>query len=176
MIGRLISMAGGVVFGLMASQFPEFAQQYEQRLGGAVDELRAFVETFDNTAAQVGLTRQQALDTYVATDNQFLNLRGTDVATTIERYDRLETQLQALENANIVTRVTDLARYYDSGIAARALESYNPAVPVTAEGFAYAGVGVLVGYFLFAGLGWTGTRSYRRWRHRRPRFASDSKT
>ena len=51
MIRRLISIVGGVGLGLVASQFPEYAQQYEQRLGGAVDELRVFVEKFDASAA-----------------------------------------------------------------------------------------------------------------------------
>ncbi len=176
MIGRLISMAGGVALGLTASQFPEFAQQYQQRLGGAVDELRAIVENFDASAAASGLSRDEALGTYEETNNTFLTRQGEDVETTINRYERLETQLQALENANIVTRVTDIALYYDSDIASRAMENFNPAVPVTTEGFVYAGIGVLAGYFFVAGLGWAGHRSYRRLRRRRTSVASDSKT
>lgn len=167
MIRRFISVVGGVALGLAASQFPEYSQQYEQRLGGAVDELRVIVEKFDASAAESGLTRQQALDAYEETGNTFLTLQGQDVGATIARYDRLETQLKALENANFVSRITDFARYYDADIGARALDSYNPAVPVTTEGFTYAGVGVLFGYTLFALLGWTGSRTVRRWRERR---------
>ncbi len=172
MIGRLFSVIGGVVFGLAASQFPEFAQQYEQRLGGAVDELRVIAEKFDSAAAEAGLTRDQALGTYDETENAFLTKQGANIAATLDRYARLKTQLAALENANIVTRVTDMALYYDPDIAAGAMESYNPAVPVTQEGFVYAGVGVLAGYFLFAGLGWAGAKPVRRWQRRRHRPAS----
>ena len=167
MLGRLISLAGGVVLGVMASQFPEFAQQYEQRLGGAVDELRGFVESFDMSAAREGLSRDEALDTYAAANDTFLARRSEDVQATIARYNRLETQLVALEDANIVTRVTDIAVYYDQGIAERALEAYKPAVPVTPEGFVYAGTGLIVGYGLLASLGWAGKRSVRRRRRRR---------
>ncbi len=167
MFGRLVSLAGGVVLGVMASQFPEFAQQYQQRLGGAVDELRGFVQSFDASAASEGLTREQALDTYAATDDRFLTRRGQDVGAIIARYDRLETQLDALENANIVTRVTDLAAYYDPDIAERALEAYKPAVPVTPEGFAYAGTGLILGYGVLASLGWAGKRGIRRRRSRK---------
>ena len=167
MLGRLISLAGGVMLGVIASQFPEFAQQYEQRLGGAVDELRGFVESFDTSAEREGLSRDEALDTYAATEDGFLNRRGEDVQATIARYNRLETQLNALENADIVSRVTDIAVYYDQGIGERALEAYKPAVPVTPEGFVYAGTGLIVGYSVLASLGWAGKRSIRRRRRRR---------
>ena len=166
MIRRLISVIGGVALGLSASQFPEFAQQYEQRLGGAVAELRAIAEKFDAAAAESGLTRQEALGTYAETEDNFLTRQGADMDVTLNRYERLETQLQALEDANIVTRVTDFALYYDPEIGSEAMESYNPAVPVTPEGFIYAGIGVLFGYILFAGLGWAGARPFR---HRRSR-------
>ncbi len=169
MIRRLISIAGGVALGVAASQFPEFAQQYQQRLGGAVDELHAFVEKFDASAQSAGLTRKQALSTYAQTGNGFLTHRGEDVGQTIARYDRLETQLTALENANIVTRVTDMALYYDPDVAEGALETYKPAVPVTPEGFIYAGTGLVVGYLLFAALGWAGARPFRRRRRREER-------
>jgi hypothetical protein len=166
MLRRLISVFGGVALGLAASQFPEFSQQYEQRLGGAVDELRAIVEKFDASAARAGLTRTQALETYPETGNTFLTQQGEDVSATVERYDRLEIQLMALKDANIVTRVTDFALYYDPEVGARALDSYSPAVPVTSEGFFYAAFGVLVGYVLFAMLGWAGARTFRRRRSR----------
>lgn len=166
MIRRLIAIVGGVALGLSASQFPEFAQQYEQRLGGAVAELRLIAERFDAAARSAGLTRDQALDTYQATDSGFLAQQGKDTAETLDRYERLETQLVALENSNLVTRITDFALYYDSDIGAEALEAYNPAVPVTTEGFIYAGAGVLVGYALFGVLGWAGARPFRRRRSR----------
>ena len=40
---RALSILGGLVLGFGFAQFPEYAQQYEQRLGGAVDELRIIV-------------------------------------------------------------------------------------------------------------------------------------
>ena len=43
-------MIGGLALGVVLSQFPEYAQQYTQRLGGAVDELRIITEDFDRAA------------------------------------------------------------------------------------------------------------------------------
>ena len=36
---RRLALAIGLVFAIIAAQAPEFAQQYRQRLGGALDEL-----------------------------------------------------------------------------------------------------------------------------------------
>ncbi len=49
---RTLGLAGGLVLGIILSQFPEYAQQYTQRLGGAVDELRVITEDFDRDAAE----------------------------------------------------------------------------------------------------------------------------
>ena len=51
----LVSLTGG----LAASQAPELAQQYRQRLGGALDEITQVVADFDADAAQNGLRRDE---------------------------------------------------------------------------------------------------------------------
>jgi len=38
---RILATAGGIAGAVALSQFPEFSQQYVQRLSGATDELRA---------------------------------------------------------------------------------------------------------------------------------------
>ena len=48
---RMIAGVGGLGLALVLSQFPEYAQQYTQRLGGAVDELRVITEDFGRGAA-----------------------------------------------------------------------------------------------------------------------------
>ena len=47
---RMIAGIGGLALAIVLSQFPEYAQQYTQRLGGAVDELRVITEDFDRAA------------------------------------------------------------------------------------------------------------------------------
>jgi len=51
---RTLGILGGLALGLTLSQFPEYAQQYVQRLGGAVDELRIIVEDFDRAPPRRG--------------------------------------------------------------------------------------------------------------------------
>ena len=50
MILRALTLAGGLTGAAVSSQFPEFSQQYTQRLGGAVDALAVVVADFDAMA------------------------------------------------------------------------------------------------------------------------------
>jgi hypothetical protein len=49
-----ILVAISVVFAALFGQAPEFAQQYAQRLGGAIDELDRIVRHFDEDSRRSG--------------------------------------------------------------------------------------------------------------------------
>lgn len=158
-------MIGGLGLGISLSQFPEYTQQYEQRLGGAVDELHAVIADFDASAERAGLTRQEALQTYDAANTSFLVDRGQDMRNVFARYDRLSAHQRDLQNASSIERLADIARYYDPEIGARALDAYEPAVPVTTEGVSLAGAGILAGYAILSGFLALVRRPFRRRHH-----------
>jgi hypothetical protein len=141
-------MIGGLALGLCFSQFPEYAQQYEQRLGGAVDELKGIVADFDHDATSFGLTREDALKRYAVSPDGFIVERGTSMDRTLARYSMLNGMLTDLQNAGPLERVWHLGDYLDSDVGARALQTYKPAVPVTLEGFAWGLAGWAIGYLL----------------------------
>lgn len=145
---RTLAVIGGLALGLCFSQFPEYAQQYEQRLGGAVDELKAIVADFDRDAQRFGLTRQQALERYAVSPDDFLIARGTSMDQTLRRYDKLSGMLADLQNAGPLGRVAHLPDYLDTDVGGRALEAYKPAVPVTAEGLGWGLAGWVIGYLI----------------------------
>ena len=149
---RLIAATGGLSLAIVLSQFPEYAQQYTQRLGGAVDELRVITADFDRAAAEGGLDRQAALERYSAANDEFLAGRGTSMSATFQRYDLLSSTLARIEGAGPVERLQSLPAYLDTDIGRRTLENYRPAVPVTMEGVLYAGSGFILGYLVLSGL------------------------
>jgi len=149
---RVIAGIGGLVLAASLSQFPEYAQQYTQRLGGAVDELRVITEDFDRAAEAGGLDRTSALARYNAADDDFLAGRGTSMTATFQRYDMLRSTLTQIEGAGPVERFQSLPAYLDTDIGQRTLENYRPAVPVTMEGIFYAGAGFIIGYLIVSGL------------------------
>lgn len=152
MVRRLIAGTGGVALAVVLSQFPEYAQQYTQRLGGAVDELRVITADFDRAAAEGGLDRQAALERYNASNDDFLAGRGMSMTATFQRYEMLSSTLAQIEGAGPVERLQSLPAFLDTDIGRRTLEAYKPAVPVTMEGIFYAGGGFILGYFILSAL------------------------
>lgn len=146
MILRTITLAGGIAGAAATSQFPEFSQQYMQRLGGAVDELAVITADFDASAAKAGVTRQQALDELQG--STFLNSHQGDVKRSFVRYERLQNDLKALQGHGPFMRAYHLPRLTDPDIAKAAWGVYQPAVPLNFAGISFAVVG-----FLIAGLG-----------------------
>ena len=147
-----LSILCGAAVAVGLSQFPEYAQQYVQRLGGAVDELRIITQEFDDEAKAGGLTREQALYRFEDSKDNFLVGRGLSMEHTFERYADLSATLQRVENAGPVERLQLLPDFVDTEIGARALDNFRPAVPVTPEGILWGGAGLILGYGLFSAL------------------------
>jgi hypothetical protein len=146
---RALSIIGGLALGFGFAQFPEYAQQYEQRLGGAVDELRIIVDDFDRGAAVFGLSREDALMRYAISPDEFINDRGLSMRMTIARYERLRADLARLQTAGAAERIQLLPRYLDSDVGARALENFEPGVPATGEAVVWGLTGTALGYLIF---------------------------
>lgn len=144
MIVRALTVAGGIAGAAGMSQFPEFSQQYIQRLGGAVDELSRAVDNFDKDAAKVGLTRDEALSE-LAQGSDLGAERSDSMAALIARHARLSADLEALKQAGPFTRASMLSHLSDSDVARRAFADYKPAVPATFEGAVFGGTGFLAG-------------------------------
>lgn len=153
MVRRIVAGLGGVGLALALSQFPEYAQQYTQRLGGAVDELKVITEDFDRAASEGGLDRATALARYSASTDAFLADRGRAMGGVFQRYEMLSATLAEIEGADAATRLRNLPAYLDTDIGQRTLAAYRPAVPLTAEAGLYAIAGFGLGYLVIAALG-----------------------
>lgn len=151
---RLACILGAVLGAVTLSQAPEYSQQYAQRLGGAVDELDTIIAQFDADAAGFGLTRQEGLERYAESPDDFLNERGISMQAVFARHAQLVAQQDELRDAGPIERTLSVVRWFDTDVGAAALEDYKPAIPVTPEGFGHALAGFAAGYALLWG-GWT---------------------
>lgn len=147
MIARTLALAAGLTGAAGLSQFPEFTQQYVQRLGGAVDELARSVREFDEDAAELGFERGEALR-QLATGGAFGEARAESMGATVARYERLSADLAALEGKGAFERVALASHMADPEIADRTWQAFRPGIPVTAEGAGFAGAGLLGGWIL----------------------------
>ncbi|RII37938.1 DUF2937 family protein [Pseudooceanicola sediminis] len=145
---RMIVLAGGIAGAAGLSQFPEFTQQYRQRLAGAVDELSVVTADFDASAAAEGLSREAALES-MGSDG-FIGRRHQDMARAFARLEVLRADLALLSGAGAFERVYYARHMTDREVARRALEDFEPALPVTFEGVTFAGAGFVLGAVLLS--------------------------
>ncbi|MCW6508709.1 DUF2937 family protein [Lichenifustis flavocetrariae] len=161
MLFRRFAVAVALLVAALASQLPEFVQQYSQRLGGAIDELRSVVTQFDHDSAGQSLTRAQGIARLEDNPDPLAQGRGHDMETTVTRVERLERQRQAFAVAGPLSRYAVFAEDFDPRIAAGAYAEFEPALPVTLGGLVAALLGFAGGWLVTHGLGWPFRRRHR---------------
>jgi len=158
----------GLVFGFVLSQAPEFAQQYRQRLGGAVDELQRIIQQFDEDSRRSGYDRTAALRLMANNNEQLVRDQAGRMEDVIARHDRLRAQEIAFQNGGPFVRISAFILNFDRPLVQRTVVAYEPAVPVTTEGLLLAGGGFLAAYLLLPAFG----ESWRRRRALRAKLRS----
>jgi len=155
-VGRFLAFLLGAAGALIASQGPSFTVQYMQNLQGRIDELRPIVEEFDANVSGYGYTRSKAM-AECTTATGLLDALCSTYRTTVTRFELLSTHMSELEAATDWTRPLILGRSYYRDIALSVREQFEPAIPATLHGAAYAGGGFAVLWggasFLFGILG-----------------------
>ena len=146
MLLRRLAIAIGLLCSLLGSQAPEFAQQYRQRLGGALNELNRMVAQFDAEAAGQSLTRAQGLDRLEKNDDPLARQRGAAIDGDIGRAERLQRQKDAMKSAGPLTRLAALAENFDAATLRQAIADFEPAIPVTIEALIIGAFGLAVGW------------------------------
>ena len=92
MILRRIAFFVALLVAVLAMQLPEFAEQYRQRLGGAIDALAAVVARFDSDSAQQGLTEAGGIDRLQANGDALVRKRAKPSPTTSSACKRCATR------------------------------------------------------------------------------------
>lgn len=142
-IARTLSMAFALFGGVVASQGPEFAQQYRQRLGGAIDELRRVVTRFDADAQATGQSRDAAIARLREDKETLVQRQGDAMRANAERLVRLEQYRMDYVSAGPFRRLGLLTRDADSDLVRQTYADFEPALPVTEEGLLSALAGFI---------------------------------
>jgi len=147
---RVLCLIGGLTGAAGLSQFPEFSQQYLQRLAGQVDELTRQVIAFDQTALADGKGREEMLQAMVETP-----LVASQVSLwrrTFARHARLSENLMILREATPLERLTLPQRMADPATVQAVWDDFTPAMPLSVAGAAATGTGFLAGWAGIAAL------------------------
>ncbi len=139
-MGRFFAFLLGAAGAVIGSQAPGFTLQYMQNLQGRIDELRPIVEQYDANVAAYGYSREQAMGECAAA-TQLLDALCDGYETTVERFELLTAHLAELDAAGDYVRPLILAKTQMRDVTLSVYEQFEPAVPVTLHGAAYAGGG-----------------------------------
>ncbi|WP_173932025.1 DUF2937 family protein [Chelativorans sp. Marseille-P2723] len=166
--GTIAALVVSLIGGAVASQAPEFAQQYRQRLHGAHWELTQIVTDFDAGAVRHGLDREEALGLYDKVPPPFLQDRSRSMRRIIERAEHLDRQVQRLADLPPVLRPLLVMVDPDKDVFQGTLHDFETAVPLTAHGLVWTAAGLLAGFGLIR----LAVFPLRQRRRRPERFAS----
>lgn len=145
---RVLCLVGGLAGAAGLSQYPEFSQQYMQRLAGQVDALTVVSKDFDASALAAGLGREEALEQLTGTP--FLDARQLDMRRTFARHARLSENLMILREATALERILLPHRMADTETMQAVWADFTPAMPLSVAGAASAGTGFLGGWAMLA--------------------------
>lgn len=145
----------GLVGAALLSQFPEFFQQYTQRLGGRLDEVRTQVEALEQRASASGKTLNAYLEQFLVSRDRDVQQEGRALAVLVQRRAAMVTAYSALTDASRFWRARAFAEHVDMDIAKATARDYQPATPLTAESAVYSGAGFGAGGVAYSLLfGW----------------------
>jgi hypothetical protein len=161
MLARRLALAIAALAGLIGSQAPEFAQQYRQRLGGALEELNRIVSEFDAEVQRQNLSRGEALKRLKDNADSLARERGEDMGKAIERAQRLDGEIQTMNSAGPLMRLYVVAASFDPEIARSALDNYEPAEPLSVGALAAGGFAALWGWAAARLIAWPFSRHSR---------------
>ncbi len=150
MLDRVFSVLGAISF----AQFPQFVQQYLQRLSGHLDEARRIVERYKLAAERAGMEFDPYIERFRADPDPVIAEHGYIMAEAVERYEFLSRAVEALTQSNMFTRPFVFLANLETDIAWQAWLIFQPGVPTTVEGALYALTGIAIGLIVYHALKW----------------------
>ena len=148
LIDRIFVVAGAVLF----SQAPHFYQQYLQRLGGHVEELKLQTAALQQAAAKSGKTFGEVIQKFLSNTDLDFAAQGEVLQSMFTRYSDLNHAYSSLANATVFTRPFVFLKYFQFDIAKMTLADFTFGLTLTVEAGVYALAGMMFGYFLYRGL------------------------
>lgn len=141
-VRSIVLVIMGLLGAAVLSQGPEYAQQYRQNLDGEVRALTSQVTSYQSRAVLAGVTVDDWIDASSSEED-----RGHRRETVV-RHEALSEHQGAMAEAGPFNRLIVLAQGYDQTVASAAFAAFEPALPVTLEGAAHAGVGFVIGWII----------------------------
>jgi hypothetical protein len=127
------------------AQVPRFIQEYEQRLGGALQEATRQLDEFRRNAEAAGLSFNEYQARHLDSPDTALRATGRTIQGSVARVADLREQLQRLADATKFVKPVVLARTYDASLLGATWQLF--AVTATFDP-AFGAIGLAIGWLL----------------------------
>jgi len=139
LLDRVVSAAGALVF----IQIPAFLVQYQQRLGGHVDELSLLIKKYKSAAVDNGRTVEEYIGLHLQSDVKEFVSTGKIMSGNIERFTDLSSALKSLSESKGLIKLFSFIKNFDSDIFKAALKNFVPGISFSFDTLLYGALGII---------------------------------
>lgn len=144
-VDRIISAAGALVF----MQVPSFMVQYQQRLGGHVDELKRLVGKYSAAAADNGRTLEEYISLHLQSGVKEFAATGNIMTGNVERFNMLSEALKKISDSAGIKKFFVFIQNLDWEIFRNTLRDFVPAVSLNTDSILYGICGIILFMLLY---------------------------
>lgn len=136
---RALAAAGAVTF----AQFPSFIVQYQQRLGGHVDELALIVSKYSEAAVKNNRTLEEYISIHLKSEiNDFVS-SGKIMAENFSRHTELSEALRSLTESSGLMKLFVFLKTMNLDIFRKTADNFTPGISFNIDTLIYSLAGII---------------------------------
>ena len=144
-LDRAVSVTGALIF----MQIPAFLVQYQQRLGGHVDELSRLIKKYAIAAAENGRTVEEYIGLHLKSEVKEFISTGKIMSENLERFNDISEALKNLSQSKGIVKLCVFIRDVEYDIFKAALKNFVPGISFNYETIFYAIAGIIFFMILY---------------------------
>lgn len=142
---RIVAVAGAIVF----IQIPSFLVQYQQRLGGHVDELARLIRKYKIAAADNGRTVEEYIGLHLQSNIKEFVSTGKLMSENMERFTDLSSALKSITESKGIIKLFQFLKNIDMEIFKGALKNFVPGISFSIDTLLYGFLGIVLSMIIY---------------------------
>ncbi len=145
LLDRALAAAGALIF----AQFPSFIVQYQQRMGGHVDELERIIRKYSEAAARNSKTIEEYISIHMKSEISDFVSSGAIMTENLDRYNELSRTLSELTESTGIMKLLTFVKTLNYDIFQKTLDNFTPGISFNIDTLIYSLAGIIFIMSLF---------------------------
>ena len=137
---RIVCAAGALLF----AQLPVFIAQYQQRLGGHVDELRRLVEKYKAYAAGNNRSLEEYINIHLQSSVMEFVSTGQLMTDNVARFNELSSALDEITRSGGLVKLFMFFKNIDMEIYRGTMKNFVPGITFSSDAILYGIIGLII--------------------------------